>query len=355
MVLNMAQTWHQSRPGEVRNDCGGCHSHSQKPTDFNLTAAAKPTYVPFDLTRRTPLLTTKKNDQSGKQWDINDETGLRYVTGAFNVEYHRDIKPILQRSCVACHGGKAEEPAGGLVLDDESRQPGQNLPGTYRALVHPKDTKSMRYTWPFQSRNRYLTWRIFGRRTDGFPEKIAPGTESDHAGHLARGGLPFSPSKGSIMPPADAVKSGKVAPLTDEDRRMIVRWIDLGCPIDHDFDAKNPDRRGNGWMLDDQRPTLTLTYPQAGANKLLTRIVVGMYDYGTGLDMESFQVTADFPIANMAAGTNLAKQGRSKADGVFEFVLPARAPVMTKGTLTVSVCDRQGNTTRIVRTFSVGP
>ena len=32
MVLNMAQTWHQVRPGEIRNDCGGCHAHSQKPT-----------------------------------------------------------------------------------------------------------------------------------------------------------------------------------------------------------------------------------------------------------------------------------------------------------------------------------
>ena len=29
MVLNMAQTWHQVRPGEMRNDCGGCHAHSQ--------------------------------------------------------------------------------------------------------------------------------------------------------------------------------------------------------------------------------------------------------------------------------------------------------------------------------------
>src|SRR5262249_25075268 len=34
MVLNMAQTWHQVRPGEVRNDCGGCHAHSQQPTPF---------------------------------------------------------------------------------------------------------------------------------------------------------------------------------------------------------------------------------------------------------------------------------------------------------------------------------
>src|SRR5262249_42314507 len=47
MVLNMAQTWHQVRPGEVRNDCGGCHAHSQQPTDFNLTAAARPDYEVF--------------------------------------------------------------------------------------------------------------------------------------------------------------------------------------------------------------------------------------------------------------------------------------------------------------------
>ena len=41
MVLNMAQTWHQLRPGEVSNDCGGCHAHSQKPTPFEQTAAAQ--------------------------------------------------------------------------------------------------------------------------------------------------------------------------------------------------------------------------------------------------------------------------------------------------------------------------
>ena len=49
MVLNMAQTWHQLRPGEIRNDCGGCHAHSQKPTPFEKTAAAKPDYKVFDL------------------------------------------------------------------------------------------------------------------------------------------------------------------------------------------------------------------------------------------------------------------------------------------------------------------
>ena len=41
MVLNMAQTWHQLRPGEIRNNCGGCHAHSQKPTPFEKTAAGE--------------------------------------------------------------------------------------------------------------------------------------------------------------------------------------------------------------------------------------------------------------------------------------------------------------------------
>jgi hypothetical protein len=50
MVLNMAQTWHQLRPGEIRNDCGGCHAHSQKPTPFEQTAASRLDYAVFDLT-----------------------------------------------------------------------------------------------------------------------------------------------------------------------------------------------------------------------------------------------------------------------------------------------------------------
>src|SRR5262249_42278751 len=62
MVLNMAQTWHQLRPGEIRTDCGGCHAHSQKPTLFEKTAAATPDYALFDLTKHTPLITTHDRD-----------------------------------------------------------------------------------------------------------------------------------------------------------------------------------------------------------------------------------------------------------------------------------------------------
>src|SRR6185295_8737291 len=158
---------------------------------------------------------------------------------------------------------------------------------------------------------------------------------------------------GSIMPPPEAVKAGKVQPLSNEDKLTLVRWIDLGCPIDLDYDPAKPEERGYGWMLDDTRPTLTLTYPKAGANPPLNRILVGMHDYYTGLDMDSFQVLADFPLDGVAAGQNLAPKFKGKALGVWELALAKPLTELPKGTLTFSVKDRQGNLTRIERTFVV--
>src|SRR5262249_38177552 len=144
----------------------------------------------------------------------------------------------------------------------------------------------------------------------------------------------------------------KVAPLADEDRRTIFRWIDLGCPIDLDHGSKNP--RSNGWLLDDQRPTLTVTYPRTGSNAPLARLLVGMHDYGSGLDLESFSVVADFPLDGQAAGTNLASRFKVLPDSRWELTLAQPLAELAKGKLTVSVKDRQGNTARIERTFSVG-
>src|SRR4029434_1669145 len=81
MVLNMAQTWHQLRPGEIRTNCGGCHAHSQKPTDFEQTAASKPDYKIWDRANRTPLVTSKSADESGRKWDAKDAAGLKTAKG----------------------------------------------------------------------------------------------------------------------------------------------------------------------------------------------------------------------------------------------------------------------------------
>ena len=247
MVLNMAQTWHQLRPGEIRNDCGGCHAHSQKPTPFEKTAAAKPNYEVFDLTQRTPLLTTKALDQSGKKWDAKDETGLRFEKGIKNVEYFRDVKPILDRSCAVCHTEKHGKAPAGLVLDDDAfvrfgNEP--EVPGTYYRLAEDSEaryglkpvipngqwrqTNASRYVRKFQSRRSLLIWKVFGRRCDGwtnedFPTETTPGDPATL--HLNGEPIPNTPQNrdradldftGSAMPPPDAVDGTYVGPDGDK-------------------------------------------------------------------------------------------------------------------------------------------
>jgi hypothetical protein len=407
MVLNMAQTWHQVRPGEIRNNCGGCHAHSQQPTPFEKTAATRSDYKIFDLSQKSPLVTTRKADESGVQWDVEQSVGLRYQTGPLNVEFHRDIKPILERSCVACHTQKWEKPAGNLVLDDDRPQrlhPSQAdmAPGTYFRLARDRegrfghkppdrpvgfggwgDGNASRYVRMFQSRRSLLIWKVYGKRLDGWSnddftiEAIAGDYTSLH-----HQGQPVDPKTmqyrsksgkappynmgyiGGAMPPSEAVagtydgpdgKKIKVTALTDEDCLTLVRWIDLGCPIDLDYDPARSNERGYGWMLDDSRPTLTLPLPRPGINGPITTLVVGMHDYYTGLDMKTFKVVADFPLAGAAPGVDLAPKFESRGDGVWELRLPAQLTDVSHGKLTVSINDRQGNMSRIERTFVVSP
>ncbi len=381
MVLNMAQTWHQVRSGEIRNDCGGCHAHSQQPTRFEKTAAAKLDYQVFDLTTKTPLLTTKAKDESKRQWDAKNETGLRYETSVKNVEYHRDIKPLLDRSCVACHttnGGR--EPAGKLVLDDDKIMQVPNrpsVPGTYYRLamdspakfgykpVIPaqqwRQTNASRYIREFQSRRSLLTWKLYGQRLDGwsnddFPTETIPG---DPNTLMQKGNAIANTPQNRNLADLDYIgpmcppPGGKVPALTDEEKLTFVRWIDLGCPIDLDYDPAAPQARGHGWMLDDNRPTLTLTEPRPNANAPLTRILVGMHDYYTGLDAAAFTVTADFAIDGVKPGDNLASKFKPASQGVMEYRFAQPLTMLTVGTLTVSVRDREGNVTRITRSISV--
>jgi hypothetical protein len=401
MALTTAQTWHQLRPGEKRWNCGGCHAHSQKPTLFEETAAAKTSYKLFDITAKTPLITSKTADQSKRKWDIKDETGLRYVDASVvNVEYQRDIRPILQRSCVACHTHKSDKPAGGLVLDDDDSGTqeafGQDavasvrVPNAYFRLASWKRYTQRRagemvmpqaashYITKFQSRRSLLVWKIYGRRTDGWTNDDFPTVAElgNVKSLIGRGGKPvekvdYNDEKalkdfirrynidqdytGSIMPPLAAVKSGRVKPLSDEDRRMIVRWIDLGCPIDidPDYDPKKVASHSYGWLGDDQRPTLSLTYPEPGLNKSVSRILVGMTDAFSGIDPASFTVTADFKVNGVAAGENLAGKFQPLSDSRWELKLQNPLTATKGSTLTVTVKDRHGNTERIVRKFSV--
>ncbi len=385
MVLNMAQTWHQLRPGEIRTNCGGCHAHSQEPTLFAKTAAASPKYRIWDLVNTTPLLTDKTSDESKKKWDTEGKSGLRFVNnGPGNVEYYRDVQPILQRSCAACHTAKGgKQPACKLDLDADDEEVRTDkagaVPGTYYRLALDEPARfghkpvgfsswgypnASRYVRMFQSRRSLLIWKVFGERLDGFHNDDIPSEPSPGAGYRMHHGQKLEPTKnqgwwdldytGSPMPPPEAVQSGKVKPLSDEDRRTLVRWIDLGCPIDLEFDPRRPEAHGYGWLFDDNRPVVALTIPSAGRNVELTRLLLGMHDYGTGLDMPTFAVTADFSIDDVPAGKNLADRFHVTTQGVWELRLKTPIKKLARGMLSVSVADKEGNVTQIERQFSVG-
>lgn len=386
LVLNAAQTWHQLRPGEIRTNCGGCHAHSQQPTEFGRTRASQADYPVWDLVGTTPLLVDKARDESQRKWDANDRTGLRTLRGGpLNVEYHRNIRPILQRSCVGCHSAKqGRKPAASLDLDADHEfykvdYEGE-FPGTYYRLAKDDSARfghkpvgweswgamqASRYIRKLQARRSLLAWKVFGQRLDGFgdddhPSEARPGEHAlmhlgkavDVEQNRSRQDLDYV---GEPMPPPQAVAAGKAAPLSDEDKRTIARWIDLGCPIDQDYDPERPDHRGSGWMLDENRPVLTLTLPRAGKNESLARVLVGMHDYLTGLDLASLSIVADFTVDGATPGTNLAGRFRETSTGVWEWRLERPVADLPRGTLKISVRDLQGNLACIERTLSVEP
>src|SRR5262249_51301333 len=209
---------------------------------------------------------------------------------------------------------QSARPVGNLVLDaDDEKVRWEHhgeFPGTYYRLALDEAAKfgpksvaggsygvnnASRYIRKFQARRSLLVWKVLGRRTDGFtnddhPTETEPGNPKtlvhqgkpipDTYNNRARADLDYT---GSSMPPPEAPAGTytgpdgqkiKVPPLSDEDRRTLFRWIDLGCPIDLDFDPAHPEGRGQGWMADDKRPTLTLTHPRAGNNEKLTRVLI---------------------------------------------------------------------------------
>jgi len=358
----MAQTWHQVRPGEIRNNCGGCHAHSQMPTDFAQTEAAKPSYVIRDLAHDTPLLSA---DQNGDPI-VNENPGIRAV----DVEYKRDIRPVLRRSCVPCHSKQNVNPDAKLVLDDDAIDPDDGLPGTYRRLADDQDAKygikpvisngtwrqsnASRYIRMFQSRRSLLVWKVFGRRLDGWtngahPTEATPG-DPNSLPNNADANLADLDYTGNIMPPSN---SG-VPPLSADEKRNFARWVDLGCPVD----MTEPGPVNWGWFVDDLRPTLTISSPRAGLlRQAVSQLRIGLYDYYSGEDLNSLSVKADFTVDGHPAGTELKSYlqpvAGAKAQGIYAMPLNQPIQYLAAGKLTVSVLDRRGNETRMERSFSV--
>jgi hypothetical protein len=125
------------------------------------------------------------------------------------VDFRRDVQPILTAKCAnrACHGG-AIPPS--LGEPDAGHRPGDAaFPPAYQSLLARPDTPAPadrgKYVDPGRARTSRLVWAISGRNT-------------------AR---PWDAS--ATVPAAKRMPPAGSAPLTEEERRTIIEWIDLGA------------------------------------------------------------------------------------------------------------------------------
>jgi len=138
------------------------------------------------------------------------------------VDFRRDIAPILVAKCAPCHHRRGKTP---LLLDGRlAPTPGPD--GTphfsrdYENLLAPSRVGDEKQPWgeyvhPLQARTSPLVGRLFGRDTSRPWDAVA-----------ARGPV-------KRMPPPEA------EPLTEDEKRTIVEWVDVGAPWDG---VPGPDR-----------------------------------------------------------------------------------------------------------------
>lgn len=261
-VLAREGTWKQGRPGAIENKCGGCHAHSQVGTDFSLCAAAREDYE------------------------------IRTYTQAKTPEFVRDIKPIIDAHCAACH--QPGHPTG-LVLSGTAEEQYQALASYTQAGLD----LTGRYIMPGRSRESLLLWKLWGERQDGRPGTI----------------------EGARMP-LDA------AALSDADIRTITTWIDLGCAF------------GEGALVDDLRPTLAVRWlPVEPTSGTTTTVIVG------AVDTEGLAGPPTLTLDGTALALAPVEGDDTRWQATTTFSVGEH-------TLLATVADRQGNTTKVDRTFT---
>ncbi len=68
----------------------------------------------------------------------------------------------------------------------------------------------------------------------------------------------------------------------------------------------------------------------------------GAHDSNTGLDPDSFSVTADFAVNGIAPGENPAAKCEPLSQGLWALILAGPVSNLDRGRLTVTVKDKQG-------------
>ncbi|MBX3725633.1 MAG: hypothetical protein KF823_06910 [Xanthomonadales bacterium] len=323
LTLNMAQTWHQLRPGEARWDCGGCHAHSKQPMPFPGTAASSPTYPVRDLARTTPLFVPAAGG--------GEPTVQAVASPQVTVEYFADVLPVFESRCASCHG--ASSPAAGLPLTAAAGTIA-GWPATIHRLLFngagaAPPVQPTRLVRSYQARQSLLVWALWGARLDGRSNADRP-DDLDFAGH----------------PP--------IPGLSSAERLTVARWIDLGTPVElvaWNQPGQPPGQQAFwGFHEDDLRPTLVVRPAADAASEPVSVIQISAFDTASGVNPATLRVTASHALGGVPAGTNLAAGLALDPSGsVASLSLPSAIPPGSPIVVTVRVRDHAGNETVVER------
>lgn len=310
MMLTAEWTWHSTRPGERKNDCGGCHAHSREkqPLQFSLTQAGQSSYQVTDFALKTPVV---DRTASGKS-TVTTRNERIWV-----VEYFKDVKPILDAKCARCH--TTTNPAGGLDLQSANAWSWLAHDATTGA-GHPVNRvhQATRWVRKNSARQSMLAWKIFGARLDG-RNNSDRGNDVDFAG--------------TVMPPAGSTQ------LTFMEKRTIATWIDLGCLVDVDG-SRNTISRDDPFD-DHMRPTLVVSGIESDHNESpLPPLKISAYDLHSGVKANSLTVRVN--------GTPLTGLPTLTDGGVVSVTLPTLAADQTHA-IEISVADNAPGTGNIAR------
>lgn len=131
-----------------------------------------------------------------------------------SADFCRDVMPIVARKCVSCHGEGGSPPrleAGRAAVAAATPAADASAARVYEVLLAPDEPSRAgpprgKYVDPGRARTSRLVWHLFGRNTS----------------------RPWDGAR--VRETAKPIPPGQSEPLSAEDKRTFIQWIDMGAP-----------------------------------------------------------------------------------------------------------------------------
>ena len=381
MALDIETTSRSVVRGEQQM-CIGCHVHTREGMDPFQSQAKRDVTLFGDFSGESAPLFAG-NDANGqpivaKANAIYSDSLAPGVNDrrSFAVDWQNGVANVIQTRCSGCHapGARADnDPLNGygitgLRLDGDERtydllttnsytredgkpidantMPGDglndvrnNTPNTDRITERFSCCTASRWISFNSARSSMLVWALYGERLDG--RNPATGLSWGAAGEA----IPASVAKGLRNVPVDndqrehpeiwpkvAEHAAYLTSMSEAEKRLIARWIDIGAPKSNVHD-------------DMVRPVITITPVREG--ETIKQVLIGLWD-DSKLDYNSFKVsvngtavlpsfqdgddviTVNLPVAVSAANADsqtVSVEITDKPNRAFSVKLPGTAAV----------------------------